>query len=72
VLVFVFLAPKIAHVIFPGMGNTALSKPQLNKICFGIVIPKDVHQFVLQENITFNDIRAKKNDCFGVDVYYGG
>jgi hypothetical protein len=70
ILLFIVVAPVLIRMIFPGIGNTIAGESRLNKICFGIVIPKDTHQFVLQEGITFNDIRAKKNDCFGVDVYY--
>ena len=71
ILLFVIIAPMLVRMIFPGIGNTMAGESQLNKICFGIVVPKDMHQFILKENITFNDFRANKSDCFGADIYYG-
>ncbi len=70
ILIFVIVAPILVRAIFPGIGNIVGGESSLNKICFGVVVPRDMHRFILKENITFNDFRANKSDCFGVDVYY--
>lgn len=70
ILLLVLLAPILLKIFLPETPAQEADKTPLSKVCFGIVVPKDIHQFVLKQEITFNDMRAKKNDCFGVDVYY--